>query len=257
MDQVLQDFVNKTVVITGSGSGLGRSAAMIFAQRGANVVVSDRQPEGMNETLRMIQEIGGKAIAVPCDVTDENQVNNLFAEAQKTFGTVDVAVNNAGIGGIWTHTHAYPTDNFKLVMDVNTLGVFYGLRAALQIMIKQGSGNIINISSVAGLSGFPNNVAYSASKHAVIGITRSAALEYSKKGIRVNAVCPVFTLTPMVEDMLGVVGDDMGQKLINSIPMKRLGKASEIADVIVWLASDASSFVTGVAMPVDGGMTAS
>jgi NAD(P)-dependent dehydrogenase (short-subunit alcohol dehydrogenase family) len=251
-----QDFTGRTAVITGSASGLGRATALLFAQKGANVVVSDMNEAGGNETVAMIESAGGKAIFVACDVSDENQVNALVAKAVETFGSLDAMVNNAGIGGVWNPTHTYPTDNFKKVMDINTTGVFYGIRAALEVMLPQGKGAIVNVSSVSGLVGFPNNIAYAASKHAVIGLTRSAALEYAKKGIRVNAVCPVFTITPMVEGMLEFLGGDFREKLEKSIPMKRYGQPEEIAESIVWLCSDASSFITGHSLPIDGGMVA-
>jgi NAD(P)-dependent dehydrogenase (short-subunit alcohol dehydrogenase family) len=190
-----------------------------------------------------------------CDVAKETEVDNLITQAVDIFGNIDFAVNNAGIGGKWLPTHKYPTDNFRQVMEVNTMGVFFCMRAQIDQMLKQGHGAIVNVSSVSGLLGFPNNVAYDTSKHAVIGLTKTAALEYAPKGIRVNAVCPVFTITPMVEQIF-LLDPAMEQKLQNAIPMKRYGKASEIADSIVFLCSDASSFITGTAMPIDGGMIA-
>lgn len=251
-----QNFAGKVALITGAASGLGRATALLFAQHGAKVIVSDITIDGGHETVKMIQDKGRDATFIECNVANEESVNNLISKTIETYERLDFGINNAGIGGIWTATHKYPTDNFEKVMAINTTGVFMCMRAELDVMTKQGSGAIVNVSSVAGLSGFPNNVAYAASKHAVVGMTKSAGLEYAKKGIRVNAVCPVFTITPLVTGMFDVIGDDMKDKLEASIPMKRFGKPEEIAEAIVWLCSDASSFITGHALPIDGGMVA-
>lgn len=251
-----QNFAGKVALITGAASGLGRATALLFAQHGAKVIVSDITIDGGHETVKMIQDKGGDATFIECNVANEESVNNLISKTIETYERLDFGINNAGIGGIWTATHKYPTDNFEKVMAINTTGVFMCMRAELDVMTKQGSGAIVNVSSVAGLSGFPNNVAYAASKHAVVGMTKSAGLEYAKKGIRVNAVCPVFTITPLVTGMFDVIGDDMKDKLEAAIPMKRFGKPEEIAEAIVWLCSDASSFITGHALPIDGGMVA-
>ena len=249
------DFTGKTALITGAGSGLGRAAAILFAKNNANVVVSDFNIDGGEETVRLITDAGGTAVFIACDVSNELEVNGLIQQTVSDFGRIDFAVNNAGIGGKWLPTHKYPTDNFRQVMEVNTMGVFFCMRAELNVMIAQGFGSIVNVASVAGLNGFPNNLAYDASKHAVVGLTKTAGLEYAKLGIRVNAVCPVFTITPMVESIF-LLDPSMEQKLQNSIPMKRYGKAEEIADAIVYLCSPAASFITAHAMPIDGGMTA-
>ncbi|MES2517924.1 MAG: glucose 1-dehydrogenase [Bacteroidota bacterium] len=251
-----QDFSGKVAMITGAASGLGRATALLFAAHGAKVVVSDVAIVGGQETVKMIQDQGGEATFIECDVTNEVSVNNLITKTVDTYTRLDYGINNAGIGGLWTATHKYPTDNFEKVMSVNTTGVFMCMRAELQVMTQQGSGSIVNVASVAGLSGFPNNVAYSASKHAVVGMTKSAGLEYAKKGIRVNAVCPVFTITPLVTGMFDVIGDDMKDKLESAIPMKRFGQPEEIAEAIVWLCSDSASFITAHALPIDGGMVA-
>jgi NAD(P)-dependent dehydrogenase (short-subunit alcohol dehydrogenase family) len=249
------DFTGKTALITGAGSGLGRATALLFAKNSANVVVSDLNAEGGEETVRLIHDAGGNAVFIKCDVADENQVDKLMEQTVSDFGRLDFAINNAGIGGKILPSHKYPTDNFRHVMEVNTMGVFFCQRAELDIMVKQGYGSIVNVASVAGLLGFPYNIAYSASKHAVIGLTKTAGLEYAKKGIRVNAVCPVFTITPLVEQIFQH-DPSMEQKLEASIPMKRYGRPEEIADVIVYLCSDAASFITAVAMPIDGGTIA-
>lgn len=249
------DFTGKTALITGAGSGLGRATAILFAKNNANVVVSDINVDGGEETVRLITDASGSAVFVACDVTNELEVNSLIQQSVSDFGQIDFAVNNAGIGGKWLPTHKYPTENFRQVMEVNTMGVFFCMRAELNVMINQGFGSIVNVASVAGLNGFPNNLAYDASKHAVVGLTKTAGLEYAKLGIRVNAVCPVFTITPLVESIF-LLDPSMEQKLQNSIPMKRYGKAEEIAETIVYLCSDSASFITAHAMPIDGGMTA-
>ena len=251
-----QDFIGKVAMITGAASGLGRATALLFAARGAKIVVSDVAIEGGHETVKMIQDKGGEATFIECNVANEESVNNLIAKTVEVYGRLDCGINNAGIGGIWTSTNNYPTDNFEKVMAVNTTGVFMCMRAELNVMLQQGSGAIVNVASIAGLSGFPKNVAYAASKHAVVGMTKSAGLEYAKKGIRVNAACPVFTITPMVTGMFDVIGDDMKDKMEASIPMKRFGQPEEIAEAIVWLCSDAASFITGHALPIDGGIMA-
>ena len=251
-----KDFAEKVAMITGAASGLGRATALLFAERGAKVVVSDMAIEGGHETVKMIHDMGGEATFIACNVAKEEEIINLITKTVEVYGRIDCGINNAGIGGIWTSTHKYPTDNFEQVMAVNSTGVFLCMREELKVMMHQGSGAIVNVASVAGLSGFPNNVAYSASKHAVVGMTKSAGLEYAKKGIRVNAACPVFTITPMVTGMFDLLGDDMKDKMEAAIPMKRFGQPNEIAEAIVWLCSDAASYITAHALPIDGGMMA-
>ncbi len=249
-------FEGKVALVTGAASGLGKATAIMFAARGAKVVVSDMSIEAGEQVVADINAKGGEAIFVACNVTKEEEVNALVSKTVAHFGRLDYGINNAGIGGLWTQTHKYPTDNFEQVMAVNSTGVFFCMRAEIQQMLAQGFGSIVNVSSVSGLVGFPNNLAYATSKHAVIGLTKTAALEYAKKGIRVNAVCPVFTITPLVEGMFEFIGD-FKDKLEASIPMKRFGQPDEVAETIVWLSSDAASFITGHAMPIDGGMVAS
>jgi NAD(P)-dependent dehydrogenase (short-subunit alcohol dehydrogenase family) len=249
-------FEGKVALVTGAASGLGKATAIMFAARGAKVVVSDMSVEAGEQVVADINAKGGEAIFVACNVTKEDEVNALVSKTVSHFGKLDYGINNAGIGGLWTPTHKYPTDNFEQVMAVNSTGVFFCMRAEIQQMLAQGFGSIVNVSSVSGLVGFPNNLAYATSKHAVIGLTKTAALEYAKKGIRVNAVCPVFTITPLVEGMFEFIGD-FKDKLEAAIPMKRFGQPDEVAETIVWLSSDAASFITGHALPIDGGMVAS
>ena len=246
----------RTILITGAGSGLGRAAAFQFAREGDRVVVSDINLAGGQETVDLIRENGGEAVFMACDVAVEVQVNQLIDKILESYGQLDCAVNNAGIGGHGlSPTHLYPPDTFGQVMAVNATGVFLCMRAELAPLLKQGRGAIVNVSSAAGLIAMPNNVAYTASKHAVVGMTRAAALEYARKNIRINAICPAFTDTPMVDALIGM-GTDIEAKLIQSIPMKRLGRPEEIAEAIVWLCSDKASFVNGHALAIDGGLVA-
>lgn len=249
-------FKSKTALVTGAASGLGRATALLLAQRRARVVVSDVDAVGGETTVAQILALGGEATFIPCDVSQEVEVAALVAKTVDLYGSLDVAINNAGIGGVWAPTHEYPLDNFEKVLSVNLTGVFLCMKAELKQMLRQGSsGSIVNVSSVSGLVGFPNNAAYDASKHAVVGLTKTAALEYARRNIRVNAVCPVFTITPLVERMFEVK-EGLKEHFEQSIPMKRYGQPQEVAEAIAYLASDAAGFITGQALAIDGGMTA-
>ncbi len=248
-------FKSKTALVTGAASGLGRATALLLAQRRANVVVSDIDATGGQTTVEQILALGGEATFISCDVSQEVDVAALVAKTVDLYGSLDVAINNAGIGGVWAPTHEYPLDNFEQVLSVNLTGVFLCMKAELKQMLRQGSGSIVNVSSVSGLVGFPNNAAYDASKHAVVGLTKTAALEYAKRNIRVNAVCPVFTITPLVERMFEIK-EGLKEHFEQSIPMRRYGQPEEVAEAIAYLASDAAGFITGQALAIDGGMTA-
>ena len=249
-------FTDKIVVITGAGSGIGRITAQKFAADGATVVVSDMNAASGQETVELIASAGGKAIFVVANVAVFDEVEALMGAVVGEFGRIDIAVNNAGIGAKQMlksaeHTH----EDWDNIIAVNQTGVFYCMQTELKQMMQQKSGVIINIASIAGLRGLSNSLAYVASKHAVVGMTKTAAVEYAKYGIRVNAVCPVFTVTNMFSpDMFP--DSALPEKLKRSIPMKRFAEASEMADAIMYLSSDAASFITGHSMPVDGGLTA-
>lgn len=248
-------FKDKVVLITGAGSGIGRAAAVAFAAEGAKVMVSDVNEDGGRETVATITKTGGVAAFRKANVANYRAVVELVDDTVSQFGRLDIALNNAGIGGSRVPVSNYELAEWDQVIAVNQTGVFYCMREELKVMAKQGSGCIVNTSSIAGLRALPMTVAYTASKHAVIGMTKTAALEYARYGIRVNAVCPVFTETPMVESL--VAGqEELAQKLIKTIPLRRFGQVEDIVNAIFWLCDDKSSFITGQSLAVDGGQTA-
>jgi len=229
---------------------------MALAREGAMICLSDVNEDGGEETAEMIIEQGGKAIFVTCDVTNADDVQHMVKTTVETFGRLDVAVNNAGTAGnLVKRIHEVEDDVFDSIMNINVKGVWLCMKAELPVMLEQGAGSIVNIASVAGLIGSPKGAAYSASKHAVVGLTKSASVEYAKRGIRVNSVCPGYTDTPMVSSVTDIA-PEMKQITIRAIPMHRLGRPEEIAEGVLWLASDASSFVTGHQLAMDGGLVA-
>ncbi|MBS1662343.1 MAG: SDR family oxidoreductase [Bacteroidetes bacterium] len=250
-----RDFENKVALVTGGASGIGASTALAFALRGAKVVVADLT-EGPDETtVQIIKAARGEAIFVPCDVSREANVMNVIDKTLSNFGRLDFAFNNAGIEGISAVTQDCSVENWERTIAVNLTGVWLCMKHELPHMVKQGKGVIVNCSSVAGLIGLPGSPAYVASKHGVVGLTKTAALENARSGVRVNAVCPGVIHTPMVERV--VANDGMTEKrLMEMEPVGRMGEASEVADVVMWLCSDEASFVTGQAIAVDGGWTA-
>ncbi|MDC1262292.1 SDR family oxidoreductase [Polaribacter sp.] len=243
---------NKIVIVTGAGSGIGKATAIHFAKFGATVVVSDRQEAAAKEVVKIILEEGGKAISIPADVTSFEAVENLVAQTVKEFGRLDVIVNNAGIGPNLLRTHQSTLKDWDKVIAVNQTGVFYCMKVALVQFLKQGGGNIVNIASLAGLKASPNNISYSASKFAVVGMTKSVAMEYATKNIRINAVCPGYTESALLTQLINAK-PEMDAVLKSVIPMKRYGRAEEIADAVVWLASDNTQFMTGQTITLDGG----
>ncbi len=244
---------NKIVVVTGAGSGIGAATAKHFAKHGAQVVVSDMKEERAQLVADAINKEGGKAVVIIANVAKYEEVEQLISKTVAQFGKIDVLVNNAGIGPrnlvkVADHT----LEDWDNVIAVNQTGVFYGMKLALQQMLEQGHGNIVNVASLAGLKASLNNLCYSASKFAVVGMTKSAALEYATKNIRINAVCPGYTESALL-DKLKSARPDMDDRLKSIIPMKRYGDASEIAEAIVWLASDSTGFITGQTITLDGG----
>lgn len=244
---------DKVVIVTGSGSGIGAATARHFANRGAQVIVSDYSLEKSNTVADEIAEAGGKAISIKANVAKFDEVESLVNQTVDAFGQLDVIVNNAGIGPKnLARVGDSSLEDWDRVIAVNQTGVFYGMKAALQQMMKQGHGNIVNVASLAGLKASPNNISYSASKFAVVGMTKSAAMEYATKNIRVNAVCPGYTESSLL-NYLRSAREDMDTILKSVIPMNRYGKPEEIADAIVWLASDNTKFITGQTITLDGG----
>lgn len=244
---------DKIVIVTGAGSGIGRASALHFAQFGAKVVVSDIDLEKAQKVSEEIVTNFGESLPIRADVTKIEEVENLIQHTVTAFGQLDVMVNNAGIGPKQLlKTAEYTLEDWDTVIAVNQTGVFYSMKLALQEMMKQGFGNIVNVASLAGLKASLNNISYSASKFAVVGMTKSAALEYAKTGIRINAVCPGYTESNLLDQLLSA-RPDMDAMLKSIIPMKRYGDASEIADAIVWLASDQTKFITGQTITIDGG----
>ena len=251
------EYQDKIVLITGAGSGIGAAAAIAFAEQGAQVIVSDRNEAGGGATVAKIVNANGKAEFIACDVSNYEAVLGLVEQIKAKYNRLDIAINNAGIPGTTARTHDYPVNDFEHVLRVNTSGVFYGMKAQIPLMLAQGHGVIINTASIAGLKGLPNAVAYSASKHAVVGMTKTAAMEYGKKNIRINALCPVFTVTPLFDPVaIEKVAAGIPDKLKANVPMKRFAEVQEQVDALLWLASNKASFVTGLALPVDGGLTA-
>ncbi len=244
---------NKSVIITGAGSGIGAASAELFAAHGANVIVADINLENAEKIVQGIKEKGGEAVAVKVNVAKYEEVENMVNQAIQLFGKLDVIVNNAGIGPkkmakVADHTF----EDWDRVIAVNQTGVFYCMKAALPHMVEQGGGNIVNIASLAGLKASGKNLSYSASKFAVVGMTKSTALEYASKNIRVNAVCPGYTESALLDQLLSM-RPDMGDILKSFVPMKRFGLAEEIANAVVWLASDHTKFITGQTVTLDGG----
>jgi NAD(P)-dependent dehydrogenase (short-subunit alcohol dehydrogenase family) len=245
----------KVALITGAGSGIGRAAALIFAREGARLTLSDIVAEGGEETLAMVKQAGAEAIFMRSDVSKLAEVEALVAKVVSTFGRIDCAFNNAGIDGKMAKVAECTEENWARTLAVNLTGVFFCMKAEIPHMLRQGGGAIVNTASVAGLTGSPGLPAYVASKHGVVGLTRAAALEYGREKIRVNCVCPGPIRTPMLGRLL-TGRPEMEQRFASAEPLKRLGEPAEIGEAVAWLCSDAASYVTGHAMPVDGGYMA-
>jgi NAD(P)-dependent dehydrogenase (short-subunit alcohol dehydrogenase family) len=248
-------FEGKVAVITGGSSGIGRAAAIAFGADGARVAIGARRAAESEETIRQIQAQGGDAIFVPTDVTQADQVQKLMDTAVNRWQRLDFAFNNAGIGGsAFIPTPDYSEQVWDEVIDVNLKGVFLAMKYEIPHMLKSGGGAIVNMSSVAGLIGGPVGIAYYASKHGVIGATKAAAMEYAQKGIRVNAVCPAVIPTPLSEGLFK--SPEVEARVLAMHPMGRFGTTQEVADAVVFLCSNKSSYITGHALPVDAGLLA-
>ena len=249
----------KVALVTGGGSGIGRASGVSLAREGASVVLCDVDVAGGQETVRLIETADGEALFVEADVSRSQQVEALMARTVERFGRLDCAVNNAGIQGELNPTDECSEENWDRTIAVNLTGVWLCMKYEIARMREQGSGAIVNVASNFGLVGSPGMPAYSAAKHGVLGLTKTAALEYAALGIRVNAVCPGPVQTPLVDNML-IAQPDLADQIMASItqrlPAGRLGRPEEIAEAIMWLCSDQASFATGMAMPVDGGFVA-
>jgi len=235
---------NRVALVTGGSSGIGRATALIFAREGAKVIVNDINSEGGEETVKMVRSAGGDAHFLKADMASEKEIETLVQKTVEIYGRLDCAFNNAGVGG----------RNWDTVLDVNVKGVWFCMRYEIPQMLKQGGGAIVNTSSIVGLVARQNTGMYASSKHAVVGMTRAIALQYAKNNIRVNAVCPNFVRTPFIARVMA--NKEEMDSIIADTPMGRIAEPHEVAEAVVWLCSDAASYVTGIAMPVDGGYTA-
>lgn len=247
----------KSALVTGGGRGIGRATAVLFAREGARVLVSDLSAEGVRETVALINAAGGQALSHAGDVTDAATVDAMVAAAVQAFGRLDCAFNNAGIAGYQVgaagkRTADWSEEGFDRMIAVNLKSVWLSLRAELRQMVAQGGGAIVSTASIAGLVGLPTSSGYVAAKHGVIGLTKTAAIEYAQANVRVNAVCPGYIETEMTRDTMTRRGD----QILAMVPQKRMGTPEEIAEMVCWLCSDRASFVTGAAYNVDGGYIA-
>jgi NAD(P)-dependent dehydrogenase (short-subunit alcohol dehydrogenase family) len=248
----MKSFENKVVIVTGASSGIGLATAKAFAREGAKVVISDINEQAGEETVKDIINENGEATFIKCDVSSEVDVKNLVDSTIKKYGRLDCAYNNAGIEGTPNSTTECSVSSWDKTINTNLKGVWLCMKYEIPAMLKNGKGTIVNCSSIAGLVGFETIPAYVASKHGVIGLTETASLEFAKQNIRVNAVCPGVIHTPMLERF--TQGDE--EQMAQQDPMGRVGKPEEIADSVLWLCSDKSSYVTGQAIAIDGGWVA-
>jgi NAD(P)-dependent dehydrogenase (short-subunit alcohol dehydrogenase family) len=246
-------FENKVALVTGAGSGLGLATARAFAAAGAAVVLADWHEKSVGSVAEEMTARGQKALAVKCDVSDDAQVEDMIRRAVDTFGQLDAAYNNAGVQNLLAETADTTREDYDRVMGINLRGVWSSMKFELQQMRKQGNGAIVNCSSLGGLVGGAERGIYHAAKHGVIGFTKSAALEYAARGIRINAVCPGLIQTPMSDQMVAAGQGDALKAMEKSIPMARVGRPEEIANAVLWLCSEAASYITGQSISVDGG----
>ena len=247
----------KAAVITGGGGGIGRATALLFAREGARVAVSDFVAESAAETVSLINQAGGQAMSIAADVTDAAQVNTMIGSVVAAYGRLDCAFNNAGIAGYQVDasgkkTHEWSEAAFDRMIAVNLKGVWLCMAAELSHMMAQGGGAIVNTASIAGLTGLPTSSAYVAAKHGVVGLTKTAAIEYAASNIRVNAVCPGYVRTRMTDDVMRRRGDE----ILGLVPFRRMAGPEEIAEMVTWLCSDRASYVSGANYNVDGGFMA-
>lgn len=248
-------FQNKVALVTGGSFGIGQATAIAFAQRGARVAIADWLEDKEGVALRQIKESGGEGIFIQCDVSKPADVKAMIEKTIATYGRLDYAFNNAGIEGMQAPVHECTEENWDKTIGINLKGVWLCMKAEIPEMLKQGGGAIVNCASVAGLNGFAGLPAYVASKHGIVGLTKTAALENAKAGIRVNAVCPGVIHTAMIDRITGK-DKEVEKSFVSLEPVNRMGKPEEVAEAVIWLCSGGASFITGHAMTVDGGFTA-
>jgi NAD(P)-dependent dehydrogenase (short-subunit alcohol dehydrogenase family) len=247
---------NKVAIITGASSGIGRATAVAFAKAGAKVVLASRSEASTLQTLRMVEDCGGKGIFVKTDVTIAKDVESLVQKTLETYGQLDCAFNNAGVGGTPGPLFQLTEQDFDQIMDTNLKGVWLCLKYQIPVMLANGGGSIVNMSSVGGLLGSAGTAAYTASKHGVVGLTKVAAIEYARANVRVNAVCPSVIDHTVMIDYVKEAYPEVYNYLLGTHPIGRIGQPEEVANAVTWLCSDEASFITGVAFPVDGGTVA-
>ncbi len=250
----MKNLENKVAIVTGAGSGIGKAVALLYASEGAKVVVSDIDEKGGNETVSEIKSHGGEAIFIKVDTSNPEDQKSMVEKTVKKYGGLHIACNNAGIGGELAPTGEYPIAGWDKIISINLSGVFYGLRYQIPAMLASGEGgSIVNMASILGMVGSKNVAGYVAAKHGVVGVTKTAALDYADKHIRINAVGPGYISTPLLTNTLE---EDAIESLAGLHPIGRLGTSEEVAELVLWLSSSKASFVTGSYYTVDGGYTA-
>jgi NAD(P)-dependent dehydrogenase (short-subunit alcohol dehydrogenase family) len=247
-------FEGKVALITGAASGLGFATAKAFAESGASVALADWNAKAVDAAAEDLNAQGHKTLAIVCDVSNDAQVEEMVNKTVAAFGQLDAAYNNAGVQNVLAETADSPPEDYDRIMSINLRGVWSSMKFELQQMRRQSSGAIVNCSSIGGLVGGAQRGTYHAAKHGVLGLTRSAALEYAARGIRINAVCPGLIWTPMADQMVAAGQGDALKEMLKGVPMGRYGRAEEIANVVLWLSSDAASYMTGQSISVDGGI---
>jgi len=250
----MKRFADKVALITGGNSGIGRATALAFARDGAKVVIAARRENLGQAVVREIKKETGEAVFIKTDVTSQTDIENLFIKIMENYGKLDYAFNNAGVGGPMNRLAKQTTETWDQVINTNLRGVWLCMKSEIQQMLQQGSGAIVNTASTAGISGSPGSAIYSASKHGVIGLTKSAAAEYATKNIRINAVCPGPIMTPMLEEGFAA-RPPMREAYLSTVPMGRFGLPEEIAGAVLWLCSNEASFMTGYSITIGGGQT--
>lgn len=249
----MDSIKGKCTLITGGGTGIGRTTAILLAKNGAKVIVSDINDDEGQKTVELIEAEGGTAKYIHCDVSQRQQVKDLVKEAVSTFGPVKLAFNNAGIGGKMAPIHEMDMDVWDKIIAVNLTGVMYCMQEELKVMLATGGGSIINVASLAGVGGTPMMSPYGVSKHGVVSLTKSGALEYGKYNIRINAICPSWIETPILDSL---DRDFLDKQIKNFVPLRRIGQPEEVAETVLWLLSDKASYINGHSMHIDGGMRA-